>query len=162
MVAGRHGVGAVPKTLCLSQKMEEDRQDGLNENALSRLIYLNFASQKNWVRRVVLLEEICHRGWDLRSQKPMPGSVSIPLPPSFGGAWPSQADAVGLPCPRTNLESLGAATEHPVYRQCEENNPLFSVGSCGWRGRPSVWNGEKPQVPVSWHELCSGPGSPSR
>lgn len=59
---------------------------------------------------VVLLEEVCHRGWALRSQKPMPGAVSIPLTPSFGGTWLSQAEAVGLPfCPKTNLQSRGAA-----------------------------------------------------
>ena len=33
---------------------------------------------------VVLLEEVCHWGWDLRFQKPRPGPVSLSLLPVLG------------------------------------------------------------------------------
>ena len=59
-----------------------NRCGGLNENSPHRLIYLNTWSPVGrtvleGLESMALLEEVCHWGWALRFQKPMPGPVSI-------------------------------------------------------------------------------------
>ena len=108
---------------------------------------------------VALLEEVCHWGWALRFQKPMPGPTSLPAAWRVDVTLSSASPAPCLPvCHHTSHCDNGLASESrskpPIKNGLGHEGVSSQQESSNWHRAIGNSILRSPVLSISTHNLC--------